>query len=77
MEFYTTCLDRTFLPNLPQRIPKAFWRGSSTGHDPLSTSTLHKFYRIQLATLSEQRSEILDAGVTHYVQASFANANSV
>lgn len=68
MDVYTSCLDMFFPLTVEDRILKAFWRGSSTGYRVLSIETLPKFYRIQLASLSEQYPEILDAGITDYIQ---------
>ncbi len=62
------------LPPWQERLPLAFWRGSTTGTKHLTPATITDLPRYRLCRTTHQIPHLLDARFTHVVQASDAGA---
>ncbi len=61
-------IQHTPLPAWRERIPIAFWRGSSTGSKAITVKRISNNLRIRLCDLSRQYPTELDARITDIVQ---------
>ena len=64
------------LPKWHERLPMAFWRGSTTGSKDIDLNTLELNIRYQLARLSRAWPDVLDARINRAVQCRNAQARS-
>ena len=64
------------LPKWHERLPMAFWRGSTTGSKDIDLNTLELNIRYQLARLSRAWPHVLDARINRVVQCRNAQARS-
>ena len=67
LKFFHTC-QRLKYP-VSERIPKAVWRGTTTGNGPLrSVADVYNNRRVTLARLGVFTNDTMDVGLTGYVQ---------
>eukprot|EP00890_Picochlorum_soloecismus_P001322 jgi/Picsp_1/2190/NSC_05654-R1_---NA--- len=61
--------EETIRKNWESKIPHGVWRGATTGLDPLTTDTWREQARPELVLLCNNPSDICDARISGYVQA--------
>ena len=69
-------MRRNPLPPWHERLPLAFWRGSTTGSKDIDLNTLELNRRYQLARLSRAWPDLLDARINQVVQCRDAQARA-